>query len=322
MKFIILSGGSGKRLWPLSTDKKPKQLLSVLPHEENTESMLQRIIRQLLLYVEKEDILVTTTEVQLEELQKQITDFPIICEPETRDTFPAIALASLYLRDELKCSQDEVVAVISADAFVEHTFFEKIIELQDAIRQTSASLGLVGIKPSYPSTRFGYIERKGTDDIFEVEKFTEKPSEEIAIHLIEQGALWNSGVFVFPVRTVVKHLKQYDSAITYKKAFKNFQQMPKISFDYAIVETLDDIICTTYNGQWDDLGTWESLLKKLNINYPQVQVTEDCYDVRVINELNFPIKVIGVSNLIVVATEKGILISDMKSSGRLKELVD
>lgn len=322
MKFIILSGGSGKRLWPLSTNEKPKQLLTVLPNEAQTESMLQRIIRQLLGNVDKKDILITTSAVQLEELQKQVSGIQIISEPETRDTFPAISLATLFMLDEMKCSPDEVVAVISADAFVDKEFFEKIIELQHMVEQTSASMGLVGIRPTYPSTRFGYIDGKGTGDIFKIEKFTEKPTEETALSLIERGALWNSGVFVFPLHTVANQLRQNDATITYNKLLNNFQQLKKISFDYAVVEKLDNIICTTYNGQWDDLGTWESLFNKINVQNSKVRLSDDCNNVQVINEIDLPIKVIALSDIIVVATEDGILISDVKSSGRLKELMD
>lgn len=322
MKFIILSGGSGKRLWPLSTNEKPKQLLTVLPNETQTESMLQRIIRQLLEYVNKEDILITTSAVQLEELQKQVSGIQIISEPETRDTFPAISLATLYMLDELNCPNDEVVAVISADAFVDKEFFEKIIELQHMIEQTSALMGLVGIRPTYPSTRFGYIEGKGTNNIFKIEKFIEKPTEENALDLIERGALWNSGIFVFPLRTVADQLKQNDATITYNKLISNFQQLEKISFDYAVVEKLDNIICTTYNGQWDDLGTWDSLLGKINVLNANVRITDDCKNIQVINDINLPIIVMGLSDLIVIATENGILISDEKTSGRLKELMD
>lgn len=322
MKFIILSGGAGKRLWPFSTDEKPKHLLKVLKNGNDSESMLQRIVRQILHYVKPEDIIITTTKQQLGELENQVKGINIICEPEIRDTFPAIMLAVSFLYDRLKCKAEEIVAVISADSFVEDAFWSKLFELKDAVFQYEAPLGIIGIKPHNPSTRFGYIDynNNNNESIFFVKNFIEKPNKELAQKLILKGALWNSGVFVFPLSTVLNEMRNENASINYDLVQSNFKNFDKVSFDYAVVEKINNIICIQYDGKWEDLGSWQTLVNYLDKNTKNVEMTEDCSNVEVINKINIPVKILGLSDITVVLTEKGILISNTQDCDRLKEL--
>ncbi|MGE7769401.1 sugar phosphate nucleotidyltransferase [Viridibacillus arvi] len=323
MKIIILSGGSGKRLWPLSTECRPKQLLKVLPAEKDKESMLQRIVGQLSSLVDKENILVTTTIKQYEELAEQLKGVSIITEPESRDTFPAIALACSYLYAQSEVDSEEIVAVVSADSFVEIEFYMQLLHLVDIVSEKKAALGLMGVRPYSPSSKFGYILPNSKDSIFNIKSFVEKPDETYAKLLIEEGALWNSGVFVFPISMLLNKLEEKKLPRNYDDLRKVFKMIPKNSFDYEIVENLENILGVTYEGTWDDLGTWDVLTNKLGYQLNgDVQISADCKDLTVLNELNIPIKVLGVSNLVIVATENGILISDKDSSVRLKELIE
>lgn len=210
MKIILLSGGSGTRLWPLSNDSRAKQFLKVLKNEETgeLESMLQRVYRQLLQVVDQNDIIVASNKVQIDMLRKQIGDIPIVIEPERRDTFPAIALAASFLHTKLGISQDEIVGVVSVDTFVDAAFYQKVIQLENVVRNDNTELGLLGIKPTYNSSKYGYlIPKDWHNDQMIVESFKEKPSEAEAQHLIELGAYWNSGVFAFPIQLIVEKLE-------------------------------------------------------------------------------------------------------------------
>ena len=325
MKIILLSGGSGTRLWPLSNDSRAKQFLQVLRNEETgeLESMLQRVYRLLLRVVRAEDIIITSNKLQVEMIRKQIGNISIVVEPERRDTFPAIALASVYLISELGVSADEVVGVVSVDTFVDFKFYQKVIELEYFVRSSNAQLGLVGIKPTYNSSKYGYIlPRVWQNDIMEVASFIEKPSEEEAETLIENSAYWNSGVFVFSLSLILNKIQQLNIPINYNGVFKRFRELPKKSFDYELVEHLTHIIASTYDGYWKDLGTWNTLTEEMS---QQVigngGLSDDCQNTHIVNELDLPVKVLGISNAVVAVSADGILVTDKPSSSRMKDML-
>ncbi|MEK4083225.1 sugar phosphate nucleotidyltransferase [Psychrobacillus sp. FSL K6-1415] len=323
MKIIVLSGGSGKRLWPMSTDQTPKHLLQLFVHEDKKESMLQRVIRQITTIVNKEDIIIATTEKQYELVSNQVPDITVIKEPEGRDTFAAIALGCSYIISNTDATINEVVAVVSADAYVDYSFYEKVISLSEIIKNKHYGMGLVGIKPTSPTSKFGYMIPKISGNLQEIDRFIEKPEFNFAKDLIKKGALWNSGVFVFPLKTVLNELTCKGISTNYDDFLKQFSCLPKRSFDYEIIENSQNIVAVEYDGLWDDLGTWEILLEKIEPKISgNVTLSQDCNDVFAQNELEIPIKLLGLSNLIVIATKNGILISDKYESSRLKEILD
>lgn len=325
MKIILLSGGSGTRLWPLSNDSRAKQFLRVLKNEETDEleSMLQRVYRQLLRVVDPKDIIVASSKLQVDMIQKQIGTIPIVIEPERRDTFPAIALSIAYLVSELGVSNDEVVGVVSVDTFVDVEFYNKVIQLEKHIKSSNAQLGLIGIKPTYNSSKYGYLIPKAWDaEIMKVLSFKEKPTEEEAEILISQSAYWNSGVFIFSLQLIVEKLQQLRMPINFYELQKKFVKLPKNSFDYEVVEHLTDIIAITYDGFWKDLGTWNTLTEEMS---QQVigngGLSEDCDNTHIVNELNLPVKVLGISNAVVAVSADGILVSNKPSSSRMKDML-
>ena len=186
MKLVLLSGGSGKRLWPLSNHSRSKQFLTVLTNPEGQlESMVQRMWRQLGKNGLKESSFISTNRAQLDIIQSQLgVQVPLIIEPDQRDTFPAIALAAAYLNGHEGIGPDEVVTVMPVDPFVDDRFFDKVKALEDVIHRTNMEIALIGVRPSYPSTKYGYIMAKDSDDdtqLFQsVEAFKEKPTEEQA----------------------------------------------------------------------------------------------------------------------------------------------
>ncbi|MGG1518918.1 sugar phosphate nucleotidyltransferase [Paenibacillus oryzisoli] len=324
MKVILLSGGSGSRLWPLSNDSRAKQFLKVLEDEQaEKESMVQRVFRQLMKVARREDIIVATSSSQVEMLHTQLgLDIPIIIEPERRDTLPAIALACSYLHSVIKMNEDEVVSIVSVDTFAQDHFYERVLELESLVKESDAEMALLGIKPTYPSSKYGYLIPKAHHRYLEVDHFTEKPSETAAEDLIKLGSYWNSGVFAFPLKLMIDWLRNNNLPTTYKELLQNFASLPKNSFDYEVVEHLRRIVALTYDGYWKDLGTWNTLTEEMSRHViGNGGLSSDCHNTHIINELDLPVKVLGISNAVVAVSADGILVTDKPASSRMKEML-
>ncbi|MCP3773458.1 sugar phosphate nucleotidyltransferase [Paenibacillus sp. MZ04-78.2] len=329
MKLVLLSGGSGKRLWPLSNDARSKQFLQVLQNDKGEkESMVQRVWRQLESAGLSDDVLVATGKSQTEILQRQLRHLArIVVEPERRDTFPAIALAATYLYSIVGTGLNEVVAVLPVDPYVENDFFHYIKRLEGCIQETGADLALIGVKPTYPSGKYGYIipkqGREQADAWYRpVHRFTEKPSEHEAEGLIAQQALWNCGVFAFKLNYVINLLMEKGLPIQYEEMLKQYHKTPNISFDYEVVEKAERVVVVPYEGYWKDLGTWNTLTEEMSQNMiGKAVICERSSNTHVVNELDVPVTVIGLKDIVVAASPDGILVADKVSSPRLKELL-
>ncbi|HHT7127868.1 TPA: sugar phosphate nucleotidyltransferase [Bacillus cereus] len=327
MKLILLSGGSGKRLWPLSNDSRSKQFLKVLKNEENEmQSMVQRVWSQITALNMEADAVIATSKSQVDMINSQLgNDVPIIIEPERRDTFPAIALAASYLYSKEHVDLNEVVGVLPVDQYVENSFFERLLDLEKAINSSNADLGLMGVKPTYPSEKYGYIVPNvgiSTKQIIQVSHFKEKPSITDAEELLKQNALWNCGVFAFKLDKIISLLDQKGLPVQYDVLVQQYASLPKISFDYEVVEKTENIIALPYNGSWKDLGTWNTLTEEMGTNIlGKGNMGAECEQNHIINELDIPVSVLGLSNIIVAASPDGILVSEKEASPRVKELV-
>ncbi|MDF2943025.1 MAG: mannose-phosphate guanylyltransferase [Herbinix sp.] len=345
MNIILLSGGSGKRLWPLSNDTRSKQFLKLLKNDQGDfESMVQRVYRQIQKANIEANIVVATGLSQVDSIKNQLGNkIDIIIEPERRDTFPAIALSCVYLALEKKVDLDEVVVVLPVDPYTDIEYFKTLPYMENAVKNGVADLVLMGIKPTYPSTKYGYIvpakgeitclsQDKGINSkeimIHRVERFIEKPTQEIAEQLILDDAVWNGGVFAFKLRYLMEIVKKYiDSTdinpITFCEIQSNYHIFKKTSFDYEVVEQVASIAMIPYDGCWKDLGTWNTLTEEMEEGcMGRVMVGEDSINTSVINELSIPIVALGVKDLVVVASPDGILISDKQKSSYLKSYVD
>jgi len=326
MRLVLLSGGSGKRLWPLSNDARSKQFLKVLENENGElQSMVQRVWGQLGKVGLAESTVIATSKSQVDMIQSQLDNQAgLIIEPSRRDTFPAIALAATYLYSIKGASLNEVVTVLPVDPFVQETFFHRVKDLEAVINESKADLGLIGVQPTYPSAKYGYIipNDGGCDGYLQVNGFTEKPSENEANKLIKQGALWNCGVFAFKLSYLIKMLEEKGFPIHYEELLKQYHRLPKISFDYEVVEKTEKIIVLPYEGRWKDLGTWNTLTDEMNTTkIGKGIISKECENVHLINELDIPITVLGVSNVVVAASPDGILVADKETSPRIKEVV-
>ncbi|WP_226639567.1 sugar phosphate nucleotidyltransferase [Priestia flexa] len=327
MKLVLLSGGSGKRLWPLSNDSRSKQFLKVLEDKEsNLQSMVQRVWNQISNVGLAESTIIATGKSQEDMIKSQLDNQAgLIIEPCRRDTFPAIALAASYVYSVKESSLDEVVAILPVDPYVDDAFFSRVKDLETVVQDSGADLALIGVTPTYPSSKYGYIVpivSRSETDYLPVQRFTEKPSEVAASALIQDGAFWNCGVFAFKLGYVISILEEKGLPTQYEELLKQYATLPKISFDYEVVEKTQNIVVLPYNGYWKDLGTWNTLTEEMATKQiGKGVISEDSENVHLINELDIPVTVLGGSNLVVAASPDGILVSDKEASPRIKELV-
>ena len=325
MNIVLLSGGSGKRLWPLSNDTRSKQFIKIFKtNDGGYESMVQRVYRQIRSVDGDADVTIATSKSQVSAIHNQLGEnVGISVEPCRRDTFPAIALAAAYLHDERSVSEEEAVVVCPVDPYVEEDYFEALQSLADRAAISEANLVLMGIEPTYPSAKYGYILPESKDTISKVAVFKEKPTEEKAREYIGQGALWNGGVFAFRLGYVLQRAHELIEFEGYNDLFEKYDTLTKISFDYAVVEHEKNIEVIRFAGVWKDIGTWNTLTEAMGSESIGKAIMNDrCRNVHVVNELNVPVLCMGLQDVVVSASPEGILVSDKNQSSYIKPYVD
>lgn len=325
MQLILLSGGSGKRLWPLSNDARSKQFLPLLASPDGgMESMIQRVVRQIREAQLTNNITFATNAVQRDSIINQLgEDVSVVTEPERRDTFPAIALAASYLAKEKKCGSDEIVVVMPCDVYTESRYFATIGKMVETVKNNVADLVLMGIAPTYPSEKFGYVVPKKaetSEGVKIVERFTEKPNEEKAKQLLEQGAYWNGGVFAFRLGYMMNIVDQYLKTNTFQETHKRYAEFPKISFDYEVAEKAESVAVVPFAGEWKDLGTWNALCEELpSTHIGNVMMGDNNENTHAVNELGIPVFCNGLKDVIVAASPDGIMVCDKQDSEKIKD---
>lgn len=320
MNVVFLSGGSGKRLWPLSNDTFSKQFLKLLKNDDgHYESMVQRVVRQLRQVKKGAAIHISCNMSQSDMIKRQLHDVEIISEPARRDTFAAIALAAAYLFYTKQLQLEDVFVVCPIDPFTENAYFQLLSGVADLVANGGYNIGLMGALPTYPSEKYGYILQTNG----KVERFTEKPSLHEAEKLIAQGAVWNCGVFALKLGYVLDCARKYVAFDSYESLHKQYEQLPKISFDYEIVEKAEAVGAVIYDGMWKDLGTWNTLTDEMSdTSLGETLIAEDSTNTHVLNMLNIPIVVKDVTDAVVVASHDGILVSSKAGSALLKPQTD
>ena len=325
MQLILLSGGSGKRLWPLSNDARSKQFLPLLASPNGgMESMIQRVVRQIREAELTQHITFATNAVQRDCIINQLgEDVNVVTEPERRDTFPAIALAVSYLAKEVKCSKDEIVVIMPCDVYTESKYFATINKMAETVENDIAELVLMGITPTYPSEKFGYVVPKDTEFVNGVKmvaRFTEKPNEQKAKELLAQGAFWNGGVFAFRLGYMMDIVDQYIQTETFQETHKRYTEFPKISFDYEVAEKAESVAVVPFSGEWKDLGTWNTLCEKLpSTHIGNVMMGDHNENAHAVNELGIPVFCNGLKDVIVAASPDGIMVCDKQDSEKIKD---
>ena len=325
MNIVLLSGGSGKRLWPLSNDVRSKQFIKIFRTEDGSyESMVQRVCRQIRKADASALVTIATSKTQVSAIHNQLGEgVGISVEPCRRDTFPAIALAAAYLADVKGIDPQEVVVVCPVDPYVGDDYFEALKELERLAAGGEANLVLMGIEPTYPSEKYGYIIPENEGNVAPVSTFKEKPDAATAAEYIRQGALWNGGVFAFRLKYMLDKAHELIDFTDYHDLFVKYDTLTSISFDYAVVEKEAKIQVLRFSGQWKDLGTWNTLTEAMEENVVgDAVMNETCENVHVINELNVPVLAMGLHDVVISASPEGILVSDKEQSSYIKPFVD
>ena len=325
MNIILLSGGSGKRLWPLSNDIRSKQFIKIFKKDNGEyESMVQRIYGQINKVDPNATVTIATSKSQVSAIHNQLgPDVGVSVEPCRRDTFAAIALATAYLHDVMKVPVEEAVVVCPVDPYVEESYFECVNRLYVAASKGEKNLTLMGIQPTYPSEKYGYIKPAKNSDGSDGWTFTEKPTAVKAQEYIDSGALWNGGVFAYKLSYVLNKSIELLGTCNYDELFSNYSELKKISFDYAVVEAETSIDVLRYSGEWKDLGTWNTLTEAMEEPVIGDGVLNDkCSNVHIINELGIPVLGMGLKDIVISASPEGILVSDKEQSSYIKPFVD
>ncbi len=324
MQLLLLSGGSGKRLWPLSNEVRSKQFLKVLKNPEGqNESMVQRVYRQIQEAGITGTITIATNSTQEESLLMQLgSDINLVLEPERRDTFPAIALACTYLALEKHVALDEVVVVLPVDVYADLAYFSTLLVMEQVVRCGDAEIALMGITPDHPSEKYGYIlpGPKKSEQVFAVQGFSEKPDSNRAVQLLSEGAYWNGGVFAFTLGYLVNNEALLSPCTSFQERHASYGKLKKTSFDYEVVEHCKSLAMVPYSGNWKDLGSWNALTSVLeNTCSGNGLVVEDQGNTHVINQLDIPILALGTKNLVISASYDGILVADLDHCSSLKQ---
>ena len=337
MKSIILAGGSGSRLWPLSRDEYPKQLLSF---DEN-ESLLQKTFKRLKAFSKPSDIVTITNIKHYQNIRLQLNkidkDNIVLGEPLGKNTAPAIASALEYFKQT--GTTDDIVLIVPSDHLIKNIDgFNKTVEKGKVLAE-QGYIVTFGIKPSYPETGYGYIKINGKlSDGYKVEKFVEKPDSETAKKYLESGEYyWNGGIFMGKISTFLSEIQKYASDI-YKRLpeldFSNdlvikylaYDKMPSISIDYAVMEKSDKIALVELLSDWNDLGSWQSLYnvkeKDSNGNVLTGKVVVDKVKNSFIYSQKEIVAVSGLEDIILVETEDAIMACKKTESQNVKRLYE
>lgn len=325
MNIILLSGGSGKLLWPLSNDVRSKQFIKLLKSEDGSyESILQRAYRQIRAVDKNASVTVVTSRMQVPSVNNQLDDLVKISEePFRRGTLPAISLAAMYLNDVENVDPEEPVVVCPVDAFADIDYYSKLLDMTNQVKTNESKLVLMGIEPDVISDKYGYIIPKSTDEISFVDTFKEKPSKDVAKEYIENGALWNCGVFACKLSYLVEKAHAHIEFADYYDLYKRYESVKETSFDYAVVEHEKSIQVMRFAGKWKDIGNWNTLSEMMDETIVGKGIAGgDCENVSIINEMDVPILAMGLKDVVITASPQGILVTDKTESVNINSYVD
>ncbi|WP_219837312.1 sugar phosphate nucleotidyltransferase [Paenibacillus sp. R14(2021)] len=316
MRIILLCGGQGARLWPLSYPGRTKPFIPLFDGPDGKQSAIQRIWKQLERSGLSRFVRIVIGADQEQILLDQLgTAAHYVIEPEGRGTYPAVVYAAADLFDG--DDADEVVISMPADLDVDDSFYEHVLALERQLIQSEAQLGLLGVKPTEVSSKYGYMvpqPKESRAALLRIDHFVEKPAMDEAMQLIAQGALWNCGVTAMRVSYLKAQLEQ-DGVVPGNEGIAAcVGDLNGTSIDCKLLQHAVDIIALPYEGKWTDVGSWETLAQAWEASANQSGISGEYQNINVINDTELTVKVDGLSDLLVVVSAAGILIRKQSPS--------
>lgn len=333
---LILAGGSGERFWPASTKAKPKQFLPLT----GNLPIIRETVKRVKDLVELGKIYIVTTRSQLPLVREVLSDLPsdnIIVEPEGRNTAPCLLFSIAYIKS--REGKDEVIAVLPSDHYIgDSNEFQKCLMRAYTVADLQKKITTFGIKPDRPETDYGYIAvgKEVEQGVFNGVKFVEKPDYNNAKTYLNEGYLWNSGILIFSTEVFIETLKTYSPKLYrgYRKLEqaknsdiinKIYRQLPKVSIDYALMESLPSFLVIPCSYGWDDLGSWRSLETiyskdphgNIVVGKAELMEVSNC----VIYSHDTPVVAIGIEDCIIAANENGVLICPKRRTKDVKQVL-
>ncbi|UCG03318.1 MAG: mannose-1-phosphate guanylyltransferase [Candidatus Heimdallarchaeota archaeon] len=333
--IVILAGGGGERLWPISRINLPKQFISL----DGKLSLIQRIFEIASEIVGEEKIVVSTRKEIKSIIQKQLPQVKMVVEPIGRDSAAGMGFVCAHFLHE---ENDEVTLFMGADYHIpDINHFKEVLATAIKLAE-KGKIATIGIKPSRIETRFGYINpgkriEKILIPTFEVESFTEKPNEAQAQNYIDLGYLWNSGMFIVKPSILYSNIRQYmpslyqalekikTTAFDETEALNAFNPLPKVSIDYGVMEKTSDLVVVKGDFHWDDIGTWDSLDRILESDSDGNVIQGDFLGLDVKNNVFFgekPVIALGISDIVVVNTEDCVFVCHKKNAREIKRITE
>ena len=336
MHGIILAGGSGSRLWPLSRELYPKQLLKL----NSDKSLLERTFERLMGIMDIDNILAITNTKHFSDVKMQLKEYSndvrVLAEPTAKNTAPAIAISTKFLLD---CGYDDIILVVPSDHLIQDTegFARTVKKAQDLAK--NGYIVTLGVKPTYAGTGFGYIKTgEKLDEGYIVDCFKEKPDLKTATEYFNsKDYFWNAGIFVFRASTLMEALKENANEIyenTQKFDFKQkedidymtFDKYPSISIDYAVMERAKNIAMVEMECDWSDLGSWDAVYEankkdsKGNVKIGNI-IEKDCENSMLYSSERL-LAGVGLKDVIIVETPDAILACDKKNTQGVKQIYE
>lgn len=324
MKIVLLSGNTDKRLWPLSGNAKAKQFINFFNVDNEYLSMIQIITSKIKEKCANAEVFVTSKKNQISTIKSQLVeDVSVIVEPELKGTFPAALISSLYLTELNKANKDDVVIFLPVDMYADDDYFSLISQFENAINQSNFDLILMGANPTYPSEKYGYISSNSNEIFGRMNDFKINVTKDEAQKLIDEGYLWNCGLFACRLGKIIEigHYKyNFDD---YFDIFNKYNMIEKSSLDNILINNVSSIGIVRYNGQWKDIGTWNTLTEVMTDNIlGNVVLDNNCENTHIINELDIPVLGMGLKDIVVAASSNGILVSNKHDSSYILPFVE